>query len=102
MPSDWALKKTDEIIERWDPGNSIYPLIEEALDAARAQGRREGLEEAIVAVEKYEQQLSPSHWVFDSSQYGKGYTCGRTTGKTVAIDAIRARIEQPAAQEPKA
>lgn len=85
MASDWAYEIARE--QRRD-----VETMATNLDAARAQGRREGLEEAIVAVEKYEQPLSPSHWVFGSSRYGKGYTCGRTTGKTVAIDAIRARM----------
>lgn len=105
MPSEWAMAKAQAVEGTFNCTSSRKPLIlaiATEIDAARAQGRREGLEEAIVAVEKYERPLSPSHWVFGSSQYGKGYTCGRTTGKTVAIDAIRARMQEPAAQEPTA
>lgn len=86
MPSDWAKQKATKIVDgvAFDEGciEECIGDIATNLDAARAQGRREGLEEAALLV------------------YDGGVA-------RIELDAdlaaeIRARIEQPAAQEPKA
>lgn len=76
MPSEWAMEKTNKIVEHWDISDSMEPLIAEALDAARAQGRRDGLEEAA--------KIADSH----DTRYG-------------CVDAIAAKIRSRM-QEPKA
>lgn len=93
MPSDWALKIAWQTTERWwanEEEAQKIPWIQvcaEALDAARAQGKREGLEEAAHVA------LSTAARINEK--------CERMAkGADLVAAEIRARIEQPAAQEP--
>lgn len=78
MPSEWAMK---EARRHWERISTDLPFISlaEALDAVRAQGRREGLEEAAGIAE-----------------IGGRDDLATIIGKVIAAD-IRARIEEPTA-----
>lgn len=56
MPSEWAIQQTEKIIDTVN-ANSRFPLIAEALDAARKQGRLEGLEECASLINSEAQRL---------------------------------------------
>lgn len=93
MPSEWAKQKATRIVDgvAFDEGciEECIGDIAAALDAARAQGRREGLEEAAGIVEN-----SPLRGRLpDGDLFWRG--------KQNFADDIRARIAQePQAQEP--
>lgn len=56
MASEWARQKAEEFFcKDYNSDKTYLKAIATMLDAARAEGRREGLEEAakIVALEKY-------------------------------------------------
>jgi len=54
MPTEWAMRKAAEFFVVVWPNDREYLLAFSTLiDAARAQGRREGLEEAARIAEKY-------------------------------------------------
>lgn len=91
MPSDWANLEVKRLKAAMfsECARSPDEFWAAALDAARAQGRREGLEEAAHVA------LSVAARINDK--------CERMAkGADLVAAEIRARIEQPAAQEPKA
>lgn len=96
MPSEWAKQKATKIVDgvAFDEGciEECIGDIATNLDAARAQGRREGLEEAAKIAANGSEHVCGSLWCNDEVAHTRG---------DVAAE-IRARIEQPAAQEPKA
>lgn len=87
MPSEWAVAKASELIECWNPRDSIEPLIIKALDAARAQGRIEGLEETVWIAEKVSS---------DCARYARKTTTASITaaGADITAERIRERIAQ--------
>ena len=76
MPSEWAMEKADSVLDQIVihavTRTHRQELIADALDAARAQGRRGGLEEAEKAAAKGSEHKCGSLWCNDAAAHAKG------------------------------